>query len=98
MSRPTCGDFACVLSLICTQGYGCGRAPGIPCALLMEGNEQDPDRSAAGMRTRGKPDPGRYWLDEACLDAALLQPKLPLQTKERLMKLARYALDGAVHI
>jgi hypothetical protein len=33
MFRPTCGDYACVLSFFAHKAAGADEAPGIPCAL-----------------------------------------------------------------
>jgi len=47
--------FTCVVLLISTRGQGCSCAPGIPCALVIEGQcfRQDPGTiSAAGTRSR----------------------------------------------
>jgi hypothetical protein len=56
MFRPTCGDYACVLSLFARKAAGADEAPGIPCALpdRAASLRQDPGAisSVAGMRRR----------------------------------------------
>jgi hypothetical protein len=57
MFRPTCGDYACVLSLFAHKAAGAAKHPAFPAPSLIEGRQslrQSPGAisSVAGMRRR----------------------------------------------
>src|ERR1700749_1984837 len=82
MLRPTCGDYVCVLSPFAHEAAGAAWAPGIPCALRLEGHRSL--QSSGAIRAAGM---------RRCVLRPMERPFILVMPGTRLVKLGH---DGGV--